>query len=329
MSKGITPVKIPNPKSLSRLGPRGTFGLALVEIAQENENVIGVVADLAITAGMDRFRQQFPERFINVGIAEQNLIGIASGLADDGKLPFAVSFANFTALRACEFVRHHLGYMNQNVVAVGIGAGFAMGQFGTTHYSIEDIGALRSIPDITIITPADGTEIYEAMEALINAPRPTYLRLNGAPGMPIVDQSGTKFEIGKARVLSTGRDLTIIASGSMVSVALEVHKSLSEIGLNTSVVNMHTVKPLDPEPVLNAARIDAPIVTIEEHSVIGGLGSAVAELLTSVRSQSRLLRLGVDDTFPTVGSYEYVLNSIGLNSKAIHFKVMNFVSGSS
>jgi transketolase len=319
-------MKIPNPRSLSRLGPRGTFGLALLELANENQNVVGLSADLAITAGMDRFRSTLPDRFFNVGIAEQNLIGVAAGLAEDGKLAFAVTFANFAALRSCEFVRHHLGYMQQNVVVVGIGAGFAMGQFGTTHYSIEDIGALRSIPNLTIISPADGTEIFEAIEAISKSPRPTYLRLNGAPGMAPVDQSGTSFEIGKARTIKTGSDVCVIASGSMVSVAIDVSEKLATEGISAAVINMHTVKPLDQAPISNAMALNIPIVTIEEHSVVGGLGSAVAEVIAESNTTSRLLRIGIEDKFPKVGSYQYVLEQTGLTSVNASKKISNFLN---
>lgn len=318
-------MKIPNPRSLSRLGPRGTFGLALLELANENQKVVGLSADLAVTAGMDRFRTTLPNRFFNVGIAEQNLIGVAAGLAEDGKLPFAVTFANFAALRGCEFVRHHLGYMQQNVVVVGIGAGFAMGQFGTTHYSIEDIGALRSIPNITIVSPADGTEIFEALEAISQSPRPTYLRLNGAPGMAIVDQSGTSFEIGKARTIKLGTDVCLIASGSMVSVAIATSELLEAEGVSASVVNMHTVKPLDISTINESTESNIPIVTIEEHSVLGGLGSAVAEVIAESNTSSRLLRIGIEDKFPKVGSYQYVLEQTGLTAVDVRNKISNFM----
>lgn len=318
-------MKIPNARSLSRLGPRGTFGLALTEIAGEVESVVGLAADLAVTAGMERFRQNYPNRFFNVGIAEQNLIGVAAGLANEGFVPFAVSFANFTAMRACEFVRHHLGYMHQNVVAVGIGAGFAMGQFGTTHYSLEDVGVLRSIPNLTIITPADGTEIFEVVAALAADPRPTYLRLNGVPGFATVDQSGTAFEIGKARKIVDGTDACIIATGSMVSVAYEASQSLLEQGVSCSVFNMHTIKPLDESPITTAMQAGLPIVTVEEHSVIGGLGSAVAEVLSEESTDSKLLRIGVDDFFPEVGSYDYVLQQVGLTAESVADRIANFV----
>ena len=310
-------MNIPSSRGLSRLGPRGTFGVALLAAAQENPRIIGLTADLAVTAGMERFRIQLPERLINVGIAEQNLIGVSAGLASDGWLPFAVTFANFAAMRSCEFVRHHLGYMRQNVKLVGIGAGFAMGQFGTTHYSLEDMAVLRAIPNLTIISPADCTEVYEAVFALAASDTAAYLRLTGVPSMPIVAQEGTDFRIGQARVIETGSDLTLVATGSMVSVALETAALIRSWGPSVGVVNMHTVKPVDDVTLASLVGNTAAIVTIEEHSVIGGLGSAVAEILAEISDRPPVLRIGVPDFFPRVGSYEYVLGQCGLTSRAI------------
>lgn len=310
-------MSMPSPRGLSRLGPRGTFGVALLAAAQENNRIIGLTADLAITAGMERFRRQLPERFINVGIAEQNLVGTSAGLASDGWVPFAVTFANFAAMRSCEFVRHHLGYMRQNVKLVGIGAGFAMGQFGTTHYSLEDMAVLRAIPNITIVSPADCTEVYEAVFALAASDSPAYLRLSGVPSMPVVAQEGTEFRIGRARVLQEGSDLTLVATGSMVSVALKAADLLRSRGFSVGVINMHTVKPVDEAALVALVGQTAAVVTIEEHSTIGGLGGAVAEVLVAVPDGPPVLRLGVPDCFPKVGSYEYVLEQCGLTAHSL------------
>lgn len=316
-------MKIPSARGLSRLGPRGTFGLALLAAAEENDRVVGLTADLAITAGMERFRVQMPERFVNVGIAEQNLVGVASGFADDGWVPFA----NFAAMRSCEFVRHHMGYMQQNVKLVGIGAGFAMGQFGTTHYSLEDVAVLRGIPNLTIISPADCTEVFEAVNALAASNAPAYLRLTGAPSMPTVPQEGTKFRIGRARVLRTGSDVTLIATGSMVSAAIQSADLMASQGLSVSVVNMHTIKPLDEPALGQLIGQTRALVTIEEHSVIGGLGSAVTEVVGALADGPPVLRLGVGDTFPKVGSYEYVLAQCRLTDQLIAEDVLQWLDG--
>lgn len=320
-------MKMPSPRGLSRLGPRGTFGVALLAAAEENDRIVGLTADLAITAGMERFRIQMPDRFVNVGIAEQNLIGVAAGLADDGWVPFAVTFANFAAMRSCEFVRHHLGYMQQNVKVVGMGAGFAMGQFGTTHYSLEDVAVLRAIPNLTIVSPADCTEVYEAVHALSASGSPAYLRLSGAPSMPSVAQGGTEFRIGHARILRVGSDVTLVATGSMVAVALGAADLMTTEGLSVGVVNMHTIKPLDERALLDLVGRTAALVTIEEHSVLGGLGGAVAEVITSLPGGPPVLRLGVPDTFPKVGSYEYVLAQCGLADRSVAATALDWLEG--
>lgn len=319
-------MKIPSARGLSRLGPRGTFGVALLSVAEQNDRVVGLTADLAITAGMERFRIKMPERCVNVGIAEQNLVGIAAGMADDGWIPFAVTFANFAAMRSCEFVRHHLGYMQQNVKMVGIGAGFAMGQFGTTHYSLEDVAVLRAVPNMTIVSPADCSEVYEAVHALAVTDTPAYLRLSGSPSMKPVDQSGTEFQIGRARTLSAGSDVTFIATGSMVSAAVSAAELLIGHGLSVGVINMHTIKPLDEAAIRAVIGQTAAVVTVEEHSVIGGLGGAVAELMAGESSRPPVLRIGVLDTFPKVGSYEYVLDQCRLNDQSIAADVVGWLS---
>lgn len=321
---------VPNARGLSRLGPRGTFGVALLAAAEENDRVVGITADLAITAGMERFRDKKPDRFINVGIAEQNLVGIASGLADDGWVPFAVTFANFAAMRSCEFVRHHLGYMQQNVKLVGIGAGFAMGQFGTTHYSLEDIAVLRAIPNLTIVSPADCTEVYEAVHAIAESESPVYLRLSGVPSMRVVAQEGSEFHIGKARPIRVGSDLTFIAAGSMVPVAVAAADLLAEQKLSVGILNMHTIKPLDEHAIQSLFGQTAAIVTIEEHSILGGLGGAVSEFIAShAAGHLPVLRLGVEDVFPKVGSYEYVLQQCGLVDDRVATRVITWLSGES
>lgn len=309
--------KIPNARGLSRLGPRGTFGMALLAAAEVNPQIVGVTADLAITAGLERFRLKYPERLLNVGIAEQNLVGIAAGLAEDGWQPYAVTFANFAAMRSNEFVRHHLGYMRQNVTMVGIGAGFAMGQFGTTHYSLEDISGLRAIPNLTILSPGDCTEVFQTVLALAEDPRPCYLRLSGAPSMRPVDQGDTTFRIGQARTLSTGSDVTIVGTGSMLSVAAGAAEVLRERGLSVGVVNVHTIKPLDEDAIRGLIGTTGAVVTVEEHSVLGGLGAAVAEVLSAEAGAPPLKRIGVPDQFPKVGSYEFVLEQCGLTDSAV------------
>ena len=291
----------------SLLGQRGTLGHALLEIAKENEKIIAITSDLARISGLDRFGKIFPERLINTGIAEQNMLGIAAAFANEDFIPFAISFANFSVLRACEPTRHFMGYMKRNVKLVGLSSGFAMGIFGNTHYCKEDIAILRAIPGITIISPADSTELVKAMEASSKYHGPVYLRLTGVMNNPVVYKENYDFEIGKAIMLKKGTDITIIATGSMVNNSLKAAEILEKKGISATVIDMHTIKPLDDHIIDQEISSSKLIVTVEEHAKIGGLGGAVAEYLSSVQHHPVLLRLGIEDAFQPAGDYHYML----------------------
>ena len=296
-----------NTRFWSMLGPRGTFGTAILEIAKENEKVIAIAADLTTTAGLDRFKKDFPDRLINTGIAEQNMVGVAAGLANEGFIAYAISFANFSVLRACEANRHFLGYMQRNVKLVGLSSGFAMGMFGNTHYGIEDIAVIRAIPCIVILSPADSTEVVKATEAASKFIGPVYLRLTGVMNNPIVYKEDYNFEIGKAIRLKKGNDVTIIATGTMVYNSLQASKVLETHGISATVIDMHTIKPLDTKIIDEELCLSKFIVSVEEHSKIGGLGGAIAEYLSSIENNTTLLKLGIDDKFRHAGDYKYML----------------------
>lgn len=293
------------------LGQRGTLGVTLDKLAAENDRIFALSADLKSTSGLDRFAINYPDRFVNVGISEQNLVGIAAGLADSGYNVFATTFANFAALRACEFVRHFMGYMRSPVKLVGFSAGFAMEFFGNTHYGIEDVSVLRSISNLTIISPADCLETVKAVTALTDYDSPAYLRLTGTPNMPVVYKNDYDFKIGKAIVLKSGADVALIACGSMVANALEVAKMLEGEGISCSVINMHTIKPIDRD-ILNGLFNKKLIISVEEHSIIGGLGSAIAEYLSERQNAPVLLKLGVSQGYKKAGGYKYMLEQNGL-----------------
>jgi transketolase len=293
------------------LGQRGVFGITLDNLAKENNKIFALSADLKNTSGLDRFAKNNPDRFINIGIAEQNLVGVAAGLSDSGLSVFATTFAQFASLRACEFVRHFMGYMKSPVKLVGFGAGFAMEFFGNTHYAVEDIAAIRAISNLTIISPADGLETLKAVTALVSYEKPVYLRLTGGANIPIIYKSDYDFEIGKAVTLKTGKDVLIIACGTLVTNALEAAKVLSENEIDCTVLDMHTIKPLD-EAAITANLDKKLIVTVEEHSIIGGLGSAVAEFISGLSNSPKLLRLGISEGYKKAGSYKYMLEQNGL-----------------
>lgn len=309
---GITKAKA---RLWSRLGARATLGQALLEAAREHDFYV-MSADLAQSSGLGRFKGEFPERFMNAGIAEQNMIGMAAGLAKDGTCVFATSFSPFVTMRACEQVRMNMGYMQLNIKTVGLGSGLVMAQLGNSHFGIEDAAVMRAIPGMTVVCPADGAEIVRCVEALCEYDKPAYLRLTGGPGLPVVYEEDMDFRIGKAIPLREGKDIGIIACGTMVHSALAAAEILSAKGIEASVTDMHTLKPLDGEAV-DALMDRKLIVTVEEASIIGGLGSAVAEHLAAKKQKPPQLMLGIRDCFPHAGSYEYLLDQCGLTAEKI------------
>ena len=309
-------------KIWSRMGARATYGMAIMEMAKQRDDFYVMSADLCQSSGLFKFREEFPDRFINSGIAEQNLIGVAAGLAKDGTCIFASSFSPFITMRACEQVRMNMGYMQLNVKTVGLGSGLIMAQLGNSHYGIEDGSVMRVIPGITVVNPAAGVEIMKTVEALCDYPHPAYLRLTGGPGLPIVYEEDIDFQIGKAINVREGKDIAIIACGTMVYYAKQAAEILAEKGIDASVIDMHTIKPLD------TAAIDAElgkklIVTVEEATIVGGLGSAVAEHLAPKKAKPAQLMLGIKDTYPHAGTYQYLLENCRLTGPQIAEDIEN------
>ena len=300
----------------SRLGARAVLGQALLETAKERDDFYVLSADLAQSSGLVRFRSEFPDRFVNTGIAEQNLIGVAAGLAKDGTNVCATSFSPVVTMRACEQVRMNMGYMQLNVKTVGLGSGLIMAQLGNSHYGIEDGSVMRAIPGMTVVCPADGAEIVRTVEALCDFKGPAYIRLTGGPGIPVVYEEDMDFRIGKAIPVREGKDIAIIATGTMVHYGRAAAEILSEKGVDAAVIDMHTIKPLDAEAV--EAQLDKKlIVTVEEASIVGGLGSAVAECIAPKKQKPPQLMLGIRDCFPHAGSYKYLLEQCRLTGEQI------------
>ena len=303
-------------KLWSRLGARATYGQAILEMARQRDDFYVMSADLCQSSGLFKFREEFPDRFINSGIAEQNLIGVAAGMAKDGTCIFASSFAPFVTMRACEQVRMNMGYMQLNIKTVGLGSGLIMAQLGNSHYGVEDGSVMRVIPGMTVVNPADGVEIMKTVEALCDYPHPAYLRLTGGPGLPMVHEGDIDFQIGKAINLREGKDIAIVACGTMVYYAKKAAELLAEKGIEASVVDMHTIKPIDKEAI-DAELGKQLLVTVEEASIVGGLGSAVAEYIAPKKQKPAQLMLGIKDTFPHAGTYQYLLESCGLTAEQI------------
>lgn len=304
-------------KQWSRLGPRAIYGLAMLHLVQENERVYALSADLGTSSGLQRLVNQHPDRYINTGIAEQNLIGVSAGFAKMGLIPFASSFAPFVTARCLDQIRMNLGYMDLNVKLVGLGSGISMGYLGASHYGAEDISLLRAIPNITIVSPADCGELYKAVFAAAEYDGPVYIRLTGEPGMPVVYGSDFEYMIGKPIVLKEGGDILIIATGSMVSSALSVADEMETKGIGSAVIDQHTIKPFDANALKEHSEGKKLIVSMEEHSLIGGLGSAVAEYMADNNVNIPLLRIGMDDVYVKAGSYPYVKKEYHMDNESI------------
>lgn len=304
-------------RTCSMLGQRGSiFGQAVLEAAEEDERFILLTADLATLSGMTKYIDKYPNQFYNIGIAEQNMIGISAGLAAEGFHPCATTYATFITMRSCEQIRHFCGYMREKIIVVGSGAGLSQGFAGNTHYTIEDLAVMRSIPNITIMSPADGASAVKLFELARKAECAVYMRLTGNLNCPMVYKEETDFEIGKAKLLKEGSDVVIYAVGTMVSAAIKTATLLEEKGVSATVYDMFTVKPIDRKAV-NTCRSCKLAVTIEEHNKMGGLGAAVAEVMTEQVGMPKLLRCGIHDSFDLACDYDGLLAQNRLTAELI------------
>ena len=309
---------------VKKIATRESYGNALAELGAQNPNVVVLDADLAGATKTGIFKKAFPERHIDCGIAEGNMMGVAAGLATCGKIPFASSFAMFAAGRAFEQVRNSIGYPHLNVKIGATHAGISVGEDGATHQCNEDIAIMRTIPGMTIICPADDVEARAAVKAAAEYVGPVYMRF-GRLAVPVInDEANYKFEIGKGITLKEGKDVTIIATGLEVNESLEAAKLLAADGISAEVINIHTIKPLDKELVVASAKKTGKVVTVEEHSVIGGLGGAVAEAL-SEEAPTKMLRIGMMDKFGQSGPAKALIEYYGLDGKSIYEKVKAFL----
>ncbi|MDI9495582.1 MAG: transketolase family protein [Bacillota bacterium] len=294
---------------------REAYGEALKRLAVDNPDIVVLDADLSGSTKTSEFKKVSPERFFNVGIAEQNLIGTAAGLALAGKIPFASSFAMFAAGRAFEIIRNTVAYPGLNVKIAATHAGLSVGEDGGSHQAIEDISLMRSIPNMTVISPADGREAEQAVLRAAEYVGPVYIRLGRMAVEDVYDDSYV-FELGKGVLLRDGKDAAIIATGLMVQEALKAHDMLKEEGIDARVINIHTIKPIDRDIIIKAAKETKAIVTAEEHSVVGGLGSAVLEVLSD-QYPVLLKRVGIQDTFGESGKPKDLLKKYGLTAEEI------------
>lgn len=312
---------------VKKIATRDSYGQTLVELGAEHEDIVVLDADLAAATKTGMFKKAYPDRFIDCGIAESNMMGVAAGLAASGMVPFASSFAMFAAGRAYEQVRNSIGYPHLNVKIGATHAGISVGEDGATHQCNEDIALMRSIPGMVVINPSDDVEARAAVRAAYEHEGPVYLRF-GRLAVPVInDRPDYKFELGKGVVLREGKDVTIIASGLPVNNCLEAAEKLAADGIDARVINIHTIKPLDEELVVSAARETGKVVTVEEHSVIGGLGSAVCDVL-SEKAPTKVMKIGINDTFGESGPALELIKKYGLDAESIYEKIKEFCSSS-
>ncbi len=312
-------------KSLSRqwarIGPRGIYGQSLLELSETNKKLFAISADLGNSSGLDRFKKAFPDRFLNIGIAEQNLVGFASGLSSTGFNLFISSFAPFITMRACEQVRLNLGYMKSNVKIVSIGSGISMGFLGNSHFGLEDVSIIRSIPNIPIICPSDCFEVFKAIEALSTYEGPAYLRLSGAAPSPIIYTENFDFQIGKSITIKSGEKILILTYGTILGNVIKAGEFLdTEKSISCHIENVHTLRPLDKKikDLLKGFEI---VMTVEEHSIIGGLGTIISELITENNFSIKHKKIALPNKFLKSGTYDQLLNRYFLSSQEIYKRI--------
>ena len=311
-----------NIRTYSRLGQAGTlFGVGLFEAIESVGPTYVLTADMGKPAGLSRFMTKYPDYYINVGIAEQNLIGVSAGIAAEGHPVIASAQAVFLSMRCYEQVRQFMGYMNLPIVLVGVSAGFALTFFGNTHYAIEDIAIMRAIPNLTILSPADPGQAAKSVIAALESKKPTYIRCTGKLNTQPVYEADYEFSIGKAIEAKLGRDVAIFATGTVTANAIAAALLLEKNGVSTAVIDMHTIKPLDTNVI--GKYLDCKLlVTVEEHSIIGGLAGAISEYLASLLAHPPLIRLGIKDCFVSPGDYPYLISQNRLDAEGIATDVM-------
>jgi transketolase len=311
---------------VKKIATRESYGNALTELGKEHDDVIVLDADLAAATKTGVFKKAFPERHIDCGIAEANMMGVAAGIAATGKVPFASSFAMFAAGRAFEQVRNSIGYPHLNVKIGATHAGISVGEDGATHQCNEDIALMRTIPGMVVICPSDDVEARAAVKAAYEHNGPVYLRF-GRLAVPVInDNLDYKFELGKGVVLREGKDITIVATGLPVSNCLAAADKLAADGIEAKVINIHTIKPLDKELIIAAAKKTGKVVTVEEHNIIGGLGSAVCDALAE-EAPTKVMKIGINDTYGESGPALELIEKYGLGVDTIYERIKKFQKG--
>lgn len=298
---------------MNKIANRQVICDKLIELAKNDKDIMVLACDSRGSASMGNFAKEYPEQFVEIGIAEQNAVGVAAGLATCGKKPYVASPACFLSMRSVEQVKVDVAYSKTNVKLIGISGGVSYGALGMTHHSLQDIAVMRAIPDIAVILPADRFETEKMVEALVNYNGPAYIRIGRNPVEDVYENENCNFEIGKGNIMCEGNDITIIATGETVKPAIDASKLLSAEGIGCRVINMHTIKPLDNDVIIKAAKETKGIITVEEHSVFGGLGAAVSEVV-SQENPVKMKIIGIKDEAPITGNSKEVFNYYGLTA---------------
>lgn len=310
-----------NAKFLARMGTRGTLGQAVYDAAKDGMDFFAISADVAYPSGFERFIDDYPTRFVNVGIAEQNMIGIAAGLSRYGTPVISTTWAMFSTMRAADQIRNYLGYYKSNIKLIGVDSGLTFSKYGYAHANPADLSIIRSIPNIKIVSPCDATEIYKCIYTALRTEGPMYIRLTGGENPQIIHKDGQfDFIVGKSIEITNGEDIAIIATGAVISKAVAVAELLSAEGISVRVIDMHTVKPLDEDILIDVANYPL-IVTIEEHLLSGGFGSSILEYYSDHSINVNLLRIGVPDKYVIPGSMEYNEHRFGMDVDCVVEKI--------
>jgi len=307
-----------------KVSPRVALSNTLTKLAKENPNILVLDADLASSIKIEGFKKDFPKQFLEMGIAEQNMIGVAAGLSTLGFIPFACSFAVFASRRVCDQVVTSVAYPKLNVKIIGAYVGLFVGMNGATHQSLEDVAIMRAIPNMVVVEPVDGLETEEVVKFAVNYNGPMYLRI-GRDAMPSIVPSDYKFQLGKSVTIKNGSDITIISCGAIFDEVLSAALLLEKEGISVRIINMSSIKPIDEKAIIKAAQETGKIVTVENHNIIGGLGSAVAEVL-SEKCPVKLKRIGVRDVFGKSGTNEEMKKKFGLRAEDIACEITNFIN---
>ena len=313
-------------KMLSTIGSRASVGLHLLDIAKLNKNLMVLTSDVSTSAGLDRYRKKFSDQYLDVGIAEQNLIGVATGLASEGHDVITTTFAPFQTMRCCEQIKVNLGYMKHKVTMIGLASGLVLGNLGYTHCCIEDISVLRGIPNISIVSPCDSFETIKAIDASIKNKQSTYIRITGSTNNPIIFKKNYNFKIGKTITLEDGKDIFIFAKGPNKKEALIARELQKKKKIDAKVVNVHTLKPINNTEIKNHIKKKKLIVTLEEHNIIGGLGSVISDVLSLENHTPSLIKIGIEDKYDKGGSYEFLKKKHNLNAKKIIQKILKKIN---